>query len=426
LAIQKGTAANNSIYGTANADTQYGYGGNDYIEGRGGNDKIYGGDGLDRLLGGDGSDYLYGENGNDSISGGNQKDWLYGGAGNDTLDAGTGNDTVNGGAGNDRVLGGDGIDMIQGGDGNDSISGGNGNDTIHGGNGNDTVYSDLGLDKLFGDAGDDILQGNGKDDDFLYGGTGRDTLYVKENDFADGGADNDTFIADRGFTDWNNAGNTIVGGSGVDTIVYNNNLAASHSIAGSGWIGNELTYDTGEVDGRTSADYSGIERFVFTGTAPAYYRGDGSPAVNMEVVGSNQGDYLLGSAGNDVFKGGAGDDHLYGGHGGNNTLTGGAGADWFALVDERDGVTHVTDFHKGEDRLFLDANMGHYEENGSTVFIVDDWRTDYGVSKLIVDGVTDLHYGYDWDINDIYSGYSQFFGSVPGAYGYQFVHDTGL
>ena len=33
LAVQKGTVAKNSIYGTASADTQYGYGGNDYIEG---------------------------------------------------------------------------------------------------------------------------------------------------------------------------------------------------------------------------------------------------------------------------------------------------------------------------------------------------------------------------------------------------------
>src|SRR4051812_8382982 len=101
-------------------------------------------------------------------------------------------------------------------------------------------------------------------------------------------------------------------------------------------------YEMHEVN--SMAEYKNIDRIVFQGKASAVYRGDMSPVVNMEVVGSNQADYLLGGAGSEVLKGGAGDDHLYGGHGGNNTLTGGAGADWFALFDERDGVTHVTDF----------------------------------------------------------------------------------
>jgi Ca2+-binding RTX toxin-like protein len=399
VAIQKGTAAKNSIYGTASADTQYGYGGNDYIEGRGGNDKMYGGDGLDRLFGGNGNDFMYGENGNDS---------LFGGAGNDTVDAG---------ANNDRVLGGDGNDNIKGGIGNDTLSGGSNDDFLYGGDGNDKLFGDIGSDRLYGGNGNDALEGNDKGPDWVYGEGGNDIIRFTEGDYLDGGIGNDAFnyTAEPGSSTWTNFGNTIIGGAGTDTVTLTNNHASADSYATSQMLGIEFYYASeGLTDASVAADFSGIERIVFAGTQNANYLGGRGPAANMEVVGSKQGDYLLGSAGNDILKGGAGDDHLYGGHGGTNTLTGGSGQDVFGLFNEKDGVTHITDFHKGEDRLFLDANMHKEEINGSTVFTVDHWDTDDGVSKLIVDGVVGIRYGFDYDINDASSKYSGFYYGLQG------------
>jgi Ca2+-binding RTX toxin-like protein len=104
--------------------------------------------------------------------------------GNDTITISTAltiETSVFAGSGNDTVFGGGGLDMVFGELGSDTIFGRGGNDYLYGGANNDFLYGDGGLDYLFGEAGNDRLDG-GKDGI-------RDLLF--------GGADADTFVAER-------------------------------------------------------------------------------------------------------------------------------------------------------------------------------------------------------------------------------------
>lgn len=78
----------------------------------------------------------------------------------------------------------------------------------------------------------------------------------------------------------------------------------------------------------------------------------------MRGLGGN--DTLFGDAGADLLDGGAGNDVLTGGDGG-DTLTGGTGSDTFRFLARLDShpvnlirQDVITDFVRGQDRLFLD------------------------------------------------------------------------
>lgn len=70
-------------------------------------------------------------------------------------------------------------------------------------------------------------------------------------------------------------------------------------------------------------------------------------------------DMLLGGSGNDILEGGSGKDVLHGGSGndrlvdanGGDWLTGGTGRDHFWIGDGTQGITQITDFQTGSDRL---------------------------------------------------------------------------
>lgn len=100
----------------------------------------------------------------------------------------------------------------------------------------------------------------------------------------------------------------------------------------------------------------------------AKIRGNDAPqtlngtATNDEIRGEGGNDVLNGLAGADLLRGGKGNDTLDGGDGndrlrgdaGDDVLTGGAGNDRFIFSD-RGGHDTVTDFHHGEDVLFISA-----------------------------------------------------------------------
>lgn len=132
------------------------------IDGTPGNDSIALGDGHDTANGFDGSDTINGD------------------SGNDTLNGGDGDDTLEGGVGSDRVTGGAGADTIKGGSDSDA-------DYLYGGSGRDTIFAgDSGADtsnvnstyanSVTGDGGGDRLYGSDSRDIFIYAGTDRDTL----------------------------------------------------------------------------------------------------------------------------------------------------------------------------------------------------------------------------------------------------------
>ena len=102
-----------------------------------------------------------------------------------TVTASSGNQWIDGTPGNDTIALGDDHDTANGFDGADTINGDSGNDTIDGGDGNDILEGGVGVDRISGGAGVDTIKGgNDSDADYLYGASGRDTLYA-----GDSGAD---------------------------------------------------------------------------------------------------------------------------------------------------------------------------------------------------------------------------------------------
>lgn len=347
----------------------------------------------------------------DKILGLGGHDSLYGLGGNDTIDAGTGNDRVDGGIGNDRLLGGDGTDSLWGGDGADVISGGTGNDTLYGGNGNDDLHGDLGSDTLHGGAGNDKLAGNGLDADWIYGDAGNDDITVSVGDTANGGDGNDIFRLASSFGQ-QFTGNSLDGGAGYDTLYFDNSADNGYSsFVQYGAIGTDLPPADGYIDSYCDAWFKGIEEIHFTGTDSAQYRGGRMSGADMTVYGTDHGNVLMGGSGDDKLIGGAGHDVLWGGQGGTNTLTGGDGYDYFALLSRKDGITTVTDYEKGVDHLVLDRNASITEEGGNTVITHSgEWGDEGFTAKMVVLGVTGLTYGNDYDYGNPQDGYMGFHG----------------
>jgi Ca2+-binding RTX toxin-like protein len=231
--ILLGEDGNDSLFGGNDQDILIGGEGNDYLNGGKGHDLLIGGEGNDTEVGGRGRDYLLGMEGNDDLSGGGHGDILLGGAGNDALRGGGHNDYVHGGEGNDSVAGNSGHDMLSGGAGNDSIAGGRGADGILDGAGNDHVQGGGGRDTL----------ANGRGNDVLNGGRGNDVL-VSYSDAGEPDIAQETDAArvngDEPFAD---ANDTLTGGAGRDTFLFQLNIDAKDEI-----IAEHTDANTGRID----------------------------------------------------------------------------------------------------------------------------------------------------------------------------------
>lgn len=352
--------------GTESGETIQGTAGPDVIQGLGGNDVIYGFGGDDAADGGAGNDSLFGQGGNDVLDGGDGDDGLAGNEGDDVLRGGAGNDLLLGGAGNDTLIGGDGVDTLEGGEGDDVYYVDAGDTVIEGENGGlDIVYStgsyQLGLNVeavyLVG-TGDFVGVGNDLSN-WIYGGSGNDSLFgLRGDDVIDGGDGNDGLAGNEG-NDWlrGGAGNdTLIGGEGVDRLeggsgddVY---YADSEDILVEGVGGGfDIVYATGSL--QLGAN---VEALYLSGSANAVVTGSNDSnwiygaAGNDSLFGLAGNDLLDGGAGNDGLAGNEGDDWLRGGEGddlllggaGNDTLDGGAGAD-------------TLEGGEGDDVYFVDA-----------------------------------------------------------------------
>ncbi len=220
---------------------------------------ILGGSGKDTLYGKNGDDYLAGGAGLDRLNGQNDDDTLWGGAGNDTLTGGNGADTFiyNSGEGKDVITDFKAEDTLRLGDGTDTyskaISGsnvivtvGDGRITLKGAAKLKTLnilgkeatpietYTNsssskvtLGSNIETGDASARTkairIVGNNIANTIL-GGSGKDTLYGKNgDDYLAGGAGLDRLNGQNDDdTLWGGAGNdTLTGGNGADTFIYN-------------------------------------------------------------------------------------------------------------------------------------------------------------------------------------------------------------
>lgn len=342
------TPNDDTITGGAGADTIVGdmmidsstpsalYGGDDILSGGSENDKIYGDAApimstSTLVVASDQSvEYIvdngvtlatiYG--GNDILQGGAGDDYINGGSGFDTIDFSSSNAKVYvnlnlntaSGEGNDQLynieniigssstlgdtlIGNALVNTITGSLGNDTLSGLGGNDTLDGRSGSDWVdYSYASSVSVNLATGDGVVSGSDTDKlisiENVIGSNGADTLTGVQGSVNTllGKDGNDIFY---GYLD----GDTLDGGSGVDSVDYGN-ISASVNITLGGSNADRLI-EIENVYGSTNKD---------------------------TIVGSNDVNILDGRGDNDILNGMGGDDTLYGGAG-NDTLIGGIGAD---------------------------------------------------------------------------------------------------
>jgi Ca2+-binding RTX toxin-like protein len=287
----KGTAGDDKIVGKKASDVIWGGGGDDTITGGpNGNDPICGGPGNDSIIGGRGYDSLHGEGGDDDLEGDTGSDSVDGGEGNDVVSGSKGADGLHGGGGDDVIIGYKGPDKLSGGAGNDYLDGQQGSDKMDGDGGDDKALGDKGNDHIDGGAGFDHIEGGPGDDSDLNGGGDSDEVFGGAGtDHADGGpGDVDIVRGDAG-TD------TLLGGEGTDDIV-------SYASATRGGVIVSLAANKAKGDGHD--DLGGFE----------------------DVVGSPQGDTIVGNGQQNRIDGGVGDDDLQSGGGGGQAF-GGPGSD---------------------------------------------------------------------------------------------------
>ena len=228
--------------------------------------------------------------------------------------------------------------------------------------GNDIIDGKAGIDILMGGAGNDILSSSGSS--WLYGDSGKDTFNLT------GGW--------HVIADWNSAEDTlnVSFGSRVSVVTH---LSS-----------NDFTLTTAQNISVENANNAGT---IFLS---GYYSNDrltGSAGVDI-LYGDSGDDVLIGNAGNDNLDGGQGNDTLLGGAGddtlnggdGNDTLTGGAGSDTFTLFGnnqvDRLGITTITDFVSGFDKIMLINSDIYNYNNPRSSFLADELVQGAGAVAL--------------------------------------------
>lgn len=263
-----------------------------------------------------------------------------------TLDAG--DDTVLTGDGDDKVAGGEGADVIETGRGSDTVNANQGADVVNAGPGDDVVTLGWGDDGYLGGVS------NGADIDLtqVFNDDPNDEVFVKmkgldavlQSDTPSGLPDPaqiDVFLP--GISDNVTDNDTVSGGEGNDTII---DIKGSDTLNGDNGDDRISSLDTREAS-----------------------------LANADTV--NGGD------GNDVLITDAGD-----------TVTGGAGADQFGMINRVLGedVQVVTDFDPVEDALTVLVEHG-LPEDVTLNLVTTSSGTDTGVEvngmlQAILQGVT--------------------------------------
>jgi Ca2+-binding RTX toxin-like protein len=367
-------AAVNWNFDSADLDAYYGgtgTNGNDKMSFTGSQRRSFaGGAGNDSLSGGKGDDFLVGETGKDKLSGGAGNDVLYVDADDLTVDG-----AIDGGEGFDVVrvnspaavvldLKETNTEAFFGNDGNDNVhaasdldgvieSGGGGNDYLYGGSGDDTIIGGEGADRLSGGSGNDTLIG-GDGADRLFGGNGDDLIYADEND---------------DFTE-------ITGGDGFDVLVIDDSADKTHV-------------------------FTTVLNLIDLGFEAAV-GGDGNDVFK---VNTTEDTFLYGAGGNDTLTTGSGDDLIAGGKG-NDTLDGNGGSDLYLFNrgdgDDKisEGIVVSTDGNGGVDTIGfgsdIDVDDLQFARTGSDLII--SLRTE---NKTTLSGETIRIYGWSGAANQV-------------------------
>jgi Ca2+-binding RTX toxin-like protein len=191
--------------------------------------------------------------------------------------------------------------FADGGDANDTITnsttiasdlrGGAGDDKLLGGEAADVMRGNPGVDEVRGNGGDDTIITRGDVTDYVYCGSGNDTVKADPVDFVD----TDCESVDRGTGQTGTQPPPPTPGAGGPTVISPSPIGTPNPIR------------VNITPGKCAKPYIGSAR------------GD-------RIDGSNDADRIFGLAGNDVLVGFGNDDCLFGSEG-SDRLFGGAGAD---------------------------------------------------------------------------------------------------
>jgi len=244
-----------------------------------------------------------------------------------------------------------------------------------------------GADTVIGGSGDDTIR-SGADDDYVNTGAGNDSLEAGGgNDTLIGGADDDIFrIQDTDGTV------TIDGGTGTDTIDFDNTGAAGVSITQTGFGPGTFSFAGG-----SSGNFTGVEAFELsdaddTVNASAHSSDmtvtDGAGGGDDSITTGSGDDVISAGAGRDTIEAGDGDDTVEGG-GGADSIDGGAGDDMLSgdgprpivLLNFQDGASSTATDESGF------GNDGTY--TGDAASGGSGWTGAGSDTALILDGSGD-------------------------------------
>lgn len=282
-------------------------------------------------------------------------------------------------------------------------------DKISGSKNSDYIAGFEGNDRLQGGAGDDFLNG-GVGNDLLAGGGGRDRFIIRSSGFGGVGqgvnpsattlAEVDTLkFEGNGFTArnllltqvGNDVGIAFEGIAGTQVLLKQTQLdtldnlvtpTTSANLANILFDGQDVPQDSFDVFDADSTQSHLWNRNSVTFLNDLDNQVRGFNRSNDVMNGQGGEDILLGLGGDDLLRGGAGDDILSGGLG-TNYLTGGSGADVFTVA--RGGISYVTDFIDGQDRVELSDGLDWNQlirERGTGS------NSDQDLIKLASDGST--------------------------------------
>lgn len=257
---------------------------------------------------------------------------------------------VFGEAGNDRLFGGRGNDRLDGGTENDFIVGGAGDDTAVGGNGRDSMFGKTGADTLVGPDATALWRIAGA-------GLGRINTISTFRSFENltGGTGDDTFK----FGLKGSVAGTIDGGAGRNTLDY--------SLIGTGVQVNLTAGTATSTAGVTSISdvIGGAGRDILIGNG-----------LDNRLVGNAGRDILIGGDGADSLVGGLGDDVLVGGttiHDGSNVALASLMSEWQRAIAYSTRVQHLN--------RTLAGGL-----NGATVLTVATVQDDGGAADSLTGG----------------------------------------
>ena len=443
----RGTSATEAFYGLAGDDLFIGSYGNDVIDGGEGSDTVnysgYNGaitvslngstqvrangaygeyhilSNIENLILGGGNDVVRGDVNNNSFWGNGGNDTFLCSGGKDFYDGGTGFDTVDytkagigitvkftatntatistSGVVSDKLVS---IEKIIGSSKADTFYGSSADNTFVGGAGDDRFYCSAGTDSYDGGAGNDTIDytkaGTGLTFKFtsataatVYsGGVASDKLVNIEtiigSDKADifyGSSANNTFLGGAGDDRFYCSAGTdsYDGGAGIDTIDYTKaGIALTIKATGT---------DTATVatNGVVSDKLASIENIIGSNYGDTI----NGTAANNVLNGGAGNDTLIGGAGNDTLIGGTGNDLIMGGMG-NDILTGGTGQDTF-VFGTYEGKDIITDFQAtGTDFDLLKVNTRLTGIDSFAEFMDSGYVQQSGADVVVYHGKGDM------------------------------------